>query len=392
MCDHNLPQLCLNDGCRLIRGHGGEHKRHPISAWAFMQNRDINKINKAGYATPRGGDKNAYQNHVYRNNKVIIPYEKLQQVNLLDFEDGYVLRLLPDQYFSAPQTPRPEIQDEVIIGENAFVLYRTHKALEEFPPMPDWTIRGLEENGNSVTRRNRNVRDTGQYVFRLSRLGAQEPKKEGPPQGIFAPEYANAETNYLSQAVLAWLIIHTVSSPYTTEQAAHLKAILEFEGLLDDDYWEKQGILRHGLCACPLCSRLIKYNELHDTLILDEEQALENAAEQIAGATRSTIVNLFHMDPLRYGSIEHVPSKVAWGHATCNTRLGQRKCFPLDFLQQAGEKVGILRPEGIATFGWISEDWEMIRSPSGSVWVRICSDLPAEELDIDNSNHPDRES
>lgn len=391
MPEVNLPELCTHDGCRLLRGHSGKHNQRPKTAWSFMQECDKNKINKAGYATPRGGDKNAYQNHVNRNNRVIIPYEKLSQVNVEELEDGYILRLLPDQYFSAAQTPHTGFQHDVRIGDNAFVLYRTHEALEQFPPMPGWTVRGLVRDGNPVsTRRGRNVSDTGHYVLRISTLGAQEKRKEGVPQGIFAPEYANAETNYLSQAVLAWLIIHTVDSPYTTSQATHLKAILESESLLDDSFWEKQGIFRHGLCACPLCSRLIKYCELHDTLVLDEEQALENAARQIVGATRSTIVNLFHMDPLRYGAIEHVPLKVAWGHATCNTKLGQRKCFPLDTLKTTGEKVGIIRPEGVDTFGWISGDWEMIRSPHGSVWIRICSDLSEQDLEADVINEGDR--
>ena len=31
-------------------------------------------------------------------------------------------------------------------------------------------------------------------------------------------------------------------------------------------------------------------------LVLDEEDGLENAGLQVAGATRSTIVNLFHLD------------------------------------------------------------------------------------------------
>ena len=346
-----------------------------------MTKKDKKKINKTGYATPRGGAKGAYQNHVYRNNQVILPYEKLDAVDLDVFEDDYVVRLLPDQYFSSSGIPRTDLRPGIVVGENAFVLYRTHESLTVFPPPEDWEVRGLEKDGERVTRRGRNVEDIGHYVLRVPTLGAQQKRTDGPPQGIFAPEYANAETNYLSQCVLAWLTIHAVESPYTTTQATHLKAVLEAQGVLDDEFWERQGILRHGLCACPLCSQLIRYAELHDTLTLDDESALGTAAEQIEGATRSTIVNLFHMDPLRYGAIEHIPSKVAWGHATCNTRLGQRKCYPLHELQEAENKVGIIRPEGVDTFGWISGDWEMIRSPHGSVWIRICGDIPEEAGD-----------
>ena len=46
-------------------------------------------------------------------------------------------------------------------------------------------------------------------------------------------------------------------------------------------------------------------------------------------------------------------------------------------------------PEGVDTFGWISGDWEMIRSPQGSVWIRICSDLPVEQEEALNAGRDD---
>jgi hypothetical protein len=50
-------------------------------------------------------------------------------------------------------------------------------------------------------------------------------------------------------------------------------------------------------------------------------------------------------------------------------------------------KVGIILPEGVETFGWMSNDWEMIRSPKGAVWIKISRDLdeavPADpEVDV----------
>jgi hypothetical protein len=38
-------------------------------------------------------------------------------------------------------------------------------------------------------------------------------------------------------------------------------------------------------------------------------------------------------------------------------------------------KVGIIKPEGIETFGWISEDHKMIRSPNGAVWIQLHGDI-----------------
>ena len=42
-------------------------------------------------------------------------------------------------------------------------------------------------------------------------------------------------------------------------------------------------------------------------------------------------------------------------------------------------KVGILREEGIDTIGWISEDYSMIRSPMGAVWIQLSGNMTAEE-------------
>ncbi len=106
----------------------------------------------------------------------------------------------------------------------------------------------------------------------------------------------------------------------------------------------------------------------------------DNAAEQIEGATRSTIVNLFHILPLRYDSIRHIPANVAWGHAICNTRLGQRPCHSLAEPMETDLKVGIIREEGIETFGWISSDYEMIRSPLGGVWIQLSRDMDGDEF------------
>lgn len=369
--------LCGQDGCRRLAGHASSHDPFPGEAWSFFQQQDKDKLGKAGFATPRGGAKGAYQNHVIRSNKVIIPYERFSPESVSVYKKGFIIRLLPEQYFESKGVPRQEFRSRdasVVVGKNAFVLYRTHDSFTSFPPPRKWEIRGLVRDGRRVSERGEGVEDTGHYVLRLPTIGNRPRRFEGPPQGIFAPEYAEEETNFLCKCVLAWLTIHTLNSPYTTSQASLLKKILSSKGLLDDAVWEYRGIFRHGLTACPLCSRFIRYPELHEMLRLEEGDGLENASVQVEGATRSTVINLFHLDPLRYDSVEHLPSKVAWGHATCNTKLGQRRCWPLQELIESGAKVGIVRPDGVETFGWISTNWEMIRSPKGSVWIRICSD------------------
>lgn len=376
--------LCGINNCRLLSGHKGQHNAYPTEAWDFMGEKDKKKLVKAGFATPRGGAKGAYQNHVVRSNQVIIPFEKLHIVPLSAYKDGYVVRLLPEQFFEAPGIPKAEFLDPanpVQVGKNAFILYRTHFAFNRFSPLEGWQIRHLEKNGASTEKRGKGIIDKGHYVLRISTSDSQRGKKvAGVPQGLFAPEYADQETNYLSTCVLAWLIIHAVSSPYTTSQAGHLQAILAQANLLDESYYEYKGVIRHGLCSCPLCLRLIKYEQLHETVSFENSIGNENAAEQIEGATRSTIVNLFHILPLRYDSIRHIPENVAWGHAVCNTRLGQRPCHSLAEVIETDLKVGIIKPEGIETFGWISSDYEMIRSPLGAVWIQLSRDMDGDEF------------
>lgn len=375
--------ICHTNDCLLPTGHRGKHEKYPTSAWSFMGKKDRNKITKAGFATPRGGSKGAYQNHVLRSNRVIIPYEKLNVNNLVNYRDGYVVRLFPEQYFERKGVPHSKFLGEgsgIVVGENAFVLYRTHGSLRKYPPLAEWSVRHLERGGHRVEKRGRNVSDMGHYVLRVSSLGRRKGKHKGPPQGLFAPEYTDERTNYLCKCVLAWLIIHTDGSPHTTSQASYLELILRDQGLMDYARFENNGVLRHGLCCCPLCLRIIKYSELHEMLDFEQLETLENASMQVEGATRSTIVNLFHLEPLSYDSITHVPRNVAWGHAVCNTRLGQRHCLSLSELQQLNLKVGIITADGIETFAWISEDRKFIRSPKGGVWVQVSDDMPAAEM------------
>lgn len=367
-------------------GHSGNHDDMPSSAWAFLSAKDKDKLSKAGFATPRGGAKGAYQNHVSRSNKVIVPFERIAQAPLDKYESGYVYRLFPEQYFEAPGQPKPIFADPAMPrpGIDAFVLYRTHHQLIQLPPPPEWTPRSLTLNGSAINQRAAGAVDHGEYVLRISAHGSTPAQIAGAPQGIFAPEYANVISNYLSKCVLAWLTIHAVGSPYVASQADHLEEIMAHYGVLDSTKWEALGLVRGGSTSCPLCLKLIKYNELHDQISFSEENSLMNAAEQVDNSTRSTIVNLFHMIPLVYSDIEHVPENVAWGHANCNTKLGQRVCHPIPELIAKGRKIGSLDVEGnISTFGWASENLEMIRSPAGAVWIRIVEDhLSADEQAI----------
>ena len=98
--------LCGIHACRRLSGHAGTHNRFAAEAWSFFEERDLKKLSKAGFATPRGGAKGAYQNHVVRSNKVIIPYEHVSAISLKIYKHGYVVRLLPEQYFERRGRPK----------------------------------------------------------------------------------------------------------------------------------------------------------------------------------------------------------------------------------------------------------------------------------------------
>jgi hypothetical protein len=43
-------------------------------------------------------------------------------------------------------------------------------------------------------------------------------------------------------------------------------------------------------------------------------------------------------------------------------------------LQETDRKVALVVGDTVETFGWISGDWQMIRSPLGAVWVQLSGD------------------
>lgn len=374
--------ICDDPNCNLELNHAGSHSFVYKQAWEdFFNSDDINKIQKAGYCTPRGGAKGGYQNHVNRNSKVIIPYEKLNEVNLENYKDGYVIRVFPTQYFESKHVITEEFcdNDAVVIGENAFVLYRTYEDYADLPPLPDWEIRSVmkynpetEKYDIPVKDRRGDIIDVGHYLLRISNSGTNKKQNqfEGPAQGIFAPEYADANTNFLCQSVLAWLIINTGDSPYNIEDFDHLKAILSKHNLLNSPHYEKEYLMHNGKTTCPLCQKIIKHSELNECISFDDEEGLTNSTEQV-GSTRSTKVNLFHMVPLCYASLENIPIQVSWGHATCNTRLGQRQCYSFNDLQQNNIEIGINDGTTPRLLGYTNLAHNFIRSENGDVWIRI---------------------
>ena len=164
----------------------------------------------------------------------------------------------------------------------------------------------------------------------------------------------------------------TQDSPYNEEDFQHLIAILNHHNLINIAHLEEKAILKNSTTCCPLCEQTIIYEQLHEMVSFEGASGLANSQEQVAGATRSTSVNLFHMIPLVYETLEHKPNQVAWGHAICNTRLGQRECLPLSRLKREGTPIGVINEDSnLEGLGWISDNKEFIRTEDGQVWIKI---------------------
>lgn len=368
-------------------GHTGKHSPTPTKAWTNLADKDKKKLVKAGFATPRGGAKGGYQNHVTRSSKVIIPCMRLDDVDLNNYQRGYSIQLLPNQYFGTFPKRNPAIPGWVEVGKNAFVLYRTDQSLSDFPPEDvGWEPRGLIRDGKPVSRRGTGVEDVGHYIIRIRN------RSDGKVQGIFAPEYADPDTNFLSQALLAQLIARTLNYP-GPGPSEHLQAILSGHEWAAEDRLVRDDICDDaGHVTCPLCRRPLKYSELHEMIDPGAYLGLANAATQVEGSTRSTLVNLFHLRPLLYApTIGHTPDNVAWGHAHCNTVLAQRRCISLAECETGG--AALTNPKG-EVVGYMSEDSRMIRSHGGAAWIQVVSpdeaarslvdEIPEESLEAED--------
>lgn len=359
--------------CLLQRSHGGNHKAQP-TLWNNILHdpgdRTYKKIVKAGFATPRGGAKGGYQNHVTRSSRVIIPFEHADKVNFSNYEQGAVIRVTAPQAAGIHENDGFENRGGAlyveICGEyrQAFVLYRSQSDLETFPIPENWYPCEMQVNGISQSRRSANGVDVGHYLRRVPR----DSKNLGIQQGIFAPEYTRRSVNYACQVFLTHLAYRTEGHP-RDPNADHVEEILKTLNIYNDSLWRHEGIIdKDGVSTCPLCNRRIAYEELHETIDPSLVPGLANSGVQL-GETRSTLVNLYHLRPLLYASeLGHTPQNIAWGHAHCNTFLAQRVSFSLRALMDAGK-----RPD--LDLYW-DDNEEFIRASDGRAWVSL-TPMPA---------------
>jgi hypothetical protein len=173
-------QLCLKKtsegSCFKLSGHTAGCDGS-VSVWNNIGhdplNRTKKKIIKAGFATPRGGDKGGYQNHVSRSSRVIIPFEHAAKVDFNYYEQGAVVRVtIPQALQLLKSGDLFEEKDYLQVKVNnqaqrAFLLYRSLRDMEDLPIKKKWVDCGQRVKGKEVTRRNVDGEDFGHYLARI---------------------------------------------------------------------------------------------------------------------------------------------------------------------------------------------------------------------------------
>jgi hypothetical protein len=292
---------------------------------------------------------------------VIIPFEHLDNVDLSNYEDGYVVRLTAVQADSLSDAKQLDWSNRRFAFEaqgretQAFVLYRSSEDLELFKIRRGWIPCEHWARGSVSNKRTQDGEDRGHFLVRIPREASS-----GIAQGIFAPEYTTRELNYICQLELTYLAYLTLEH-LKDQSFEQIRTILETIGWDLTPSWNSSGVLKDGTSSCPLCLRPIHRDELHQTIDPSLVPGLANSGVQLA-ETRSTLINLFHLRPLLYDKqLGHHPTNVAWGHAHCNTFLGQRAAFGWDELGSTLDRASFRT----------NDEGDFIRSDDGRAWISV---------------------
>lgn len=281
------------------------------------------KIYKTGQT--RGADDDViYQNRVGRNSTVLIPYGLWVQCQLTApqvYENGFIVLISPADYFATQSITTQLAAQGLTLGVNALVFYETREHwVAHNPDALQWT---------PATQRTNPL--GGQYVARVPATTAAvngEKVNRGftltamKGAGIRVYEYASTTTiDHCRQQLeaLFWMCRDSdavaIANGMTAEQAAERKAAnlakCQQNGLLNIGQLTQARMLNTaGYTICPLC--------------LDElsGQGFFNRMEQAEGREvpdlTVTQLNLFHIQELRYGVLNHRPYNLGWGHHHCN--------------------------------------------------------------------------
>jgi len=283
------------------------------------------KIYKTGQT--RGADDDViFQNRVSRSSTVLIPYaswELCAQPGDGDskYENGFIVLISPPDYFGDHNIRTTLAERGLEIGANAVVFYETRE---------QWNANNPEDLRWRPAK-NRIKPLGGQYVARIPATTATEDNKRivrgfdatrKKGAGIRVYEYASTSTIEkcrLQLEALFWQCFDSevvaVSNGMTLENVRERKnGILERcakSGLLDKERLIQARLLSpSNRTTCPLCLEDLSGEGFFNRM----EQAEGRAVPDLT----VTQINLFHIEELRVGELNHRPYNVGWGHHHCN--------------------------------------------------------------------------
>ena len=282
------------------------------------------KIYKSGQT--RGADDDVvYQNRVNRNNTVLIPFhiwknDKKLRDSAEQFENGYIVLVNPNDYYSFSNPEDALAEYDLVIGENCLLFYETRSEWNEYNP----DVNGL----NAAFNRRKPL--GGEYVARVPsttaekdvkiNIGFTETSQKGA--GIRLYEYASSITMRkcrLQLEAIFWCChdaMKVVQEFGMSIEDATIRKIdcmskCKEQGLLDLEQMKRNRILNSdNETICPLCLQKLSGYGFFNRL----EQAVGREVPDLT----VTEINLFHIDELKYGTYNHKPYNLGWGHHHCN--------------------------------------------------------------------------
>lgn len=310
------------------------------------------KISKTGQT--RGAELNeVYQNRVGRSSTVLIPQSQYEDCAKPDdrssgYENGFIVLLDPDWYFSEPAADQQLSDEGLVIGENALLYFQRQaqweshgdrKRLHTGKAFAPASSRLAPLGGTYVAR----VHATTAYGEGSINRGYAETSMRGA--GIRVYEYASSRTiaaTKLQLEALVWLcwdVLPVVLTAGMSAEGAQRRrdaklAEAEEKELLDFERLRHLRVINDdGRTICPLCLELVP------------AAGFMKRGEQAEGRETWDItiteINLFHIKELRYGELLHRPYNLGWGHHFCNVVVRDVGITPtLDWMKHVIENNG----------------------------------------------------
>ena len=293
------------------------------------------KIYKTGQ-TRGADDDEVYQNRVSRNSTVIIPFSVAKQVfsslpeNEL-FEKGFIVLISPKVFFTEPTIKQQLKELNLVLGQNLLIFYEVREDWNTYYP----------DNYNYTHATSRTNPLGGQYVARIPAttsiasgkkiaLGFHTKNPKGA--GIRFYEYATEKMTgdcRIQLETLYWLCFDSldiVISNGMEEEAASIRKeatlnAAKTSGLLDYSRLISSRIInKEHQSICPLCLEPLSANGFFNKM----EQA---EGREVSDLT-ITQLNLFHINELRLGELNHSTYNLGWGHHHCNVVVKDAGIIP----------------------------------------------------------------